>query len=157
LPYRNRLEHGVAIDRFYAEVVRPELDRFVSKPTFEEICRDWVMSQVHAGVWRSVDRVGAWWGPVPSPTPEQPRRQTEGELEVVAAAGNHVILAGEAKWTRAPVGPAVLRHLRDMVQYVPGADAGTDLALFGREFTAELRSQADAENVRLITAAELVG
>ena len=96
LPHRNRLEHGADVERFYSDVVGPALDRFVSKPTFEEICRSWVLDQVEAGTWSTVERVGAWWGPVPAPTPDQPRRQAEAELEVVGVGANRVVVAGEA-------------------------------------------------------------
>ncbi len=73
LPHRNRLEHGADVERFYSDVVGPALDHFVSKPTFEEICGSWVLGPVEAGTWPAVERVGAWWGPVPTPSPDQPR------------------------------------------------------------------------------------
>jgi uncharacterized protein len=155
LPYRNRLEHGANTDRFYADVVAPSLDHFVSKPTFEEICRAWVLAQAEIERVSAVERVGAWWGPVPSPTPAQPKRQTEGELEVVAIAQNHVVLAGEAKWTREPVGLSVLNHLRDVLRSVPGVTPDTQLSLFAREFEGHLRAEATHQNVRLVTPVDL--
>jgi uncharacterized protein len=155
LPYRNRLEHGANVEHFYSDVVMPAIDHFVSKPTFEEICRSWVLDQVEAGTWSAVERVGAWWGPVPAPTPEQSRRQAEAELDVVGVAGNRVVIAGEAKWTREPVGLGVLHHLRDVLQHVPGVDDETELALFGRRFDARLKSAAVEERVRLVSPAEL--
>src|SRR6266567_1482035 len=100
LPYRNRLEHGADVERFYSDVVGPALDHFVSKPTFEEICRAWVLAQANTGNWSAVERVGAWWGPIPAPGPGQPQRQVEAELAVVGVAGKRVVVAGEAKWTR---------------------------------------------------------
>jgi hypothetical protein len=138
-------------------VVAPALEHFVSKPTFEGLCRSWVLDQVEAGTWSTVERVGAWWGPVRAPTPDQPRRQAEAELEVVAITGNRVVVAGEAKWTREPSGFAALNHLRDVVRHVPGVDSETELVLFGRRFDARLKAAAVAERVRLVSPADLYG
>lgn len=157
LPYRNRLEHGADIEHFYADVVRPTLDHFVSKPTFEEICRSWVLAQANAGTWPAVERVGAWWSPIPAPSPDQPRRQAEAELEVVGVAGKRVVVAGEAKWTREPVGFGVLNHLREVLRYVPGVYGDTELVIFARDFDTRLQAAAAVERVRLVTPAILFG
>ena len=135
--------------QLHEDVCAAALDHFVSKPTFEEICRSWVLDQVEAGTWPAIERVGAWWGPVPAPTPEQPRRQAEAELEVVGVAGKRVVVAGEVKWTREPVGFSVLNHLRDVVRRVPGVDNDTELVLFGRRFDARLKAAAFDKRVRL--------
>lgn len=155
LPYRDRLEHGADVERFTSVIVLPALDHFVSRPTFEEICRAWVLDQVDGGTWTGVERVGAWWGPVPSPTAELPRRQGEAELEVVGAAGQRLVVAGEAKWTRAAVDFGVLNHLREVVAFIPGVDASTELVLFGRSFDERLRTHAAQAGVRLVDAAAL--
>jgi uncharacterized protein len=150
LPIRNQLEHGGSVERVYRAVVAPALDHFVSKPTFEDICRAWVLDRVNAGAWPGVDRVGAWWGPIPDPTPRQSHRQIEGEIEVIAAAGKRVVLAGEAKWTHEPVGFGTLNRLRNVVRHIPGADADTELVLFARRFEARLAEAAEGERVTLI-------
>ena len=102
-----------------------------------------------------MEQVGAWWGPVPAPTPDQPRRQTEAEVGVVAATGNYAVVVGEATWTRGPVGYGVLNHLRDVLRYVPGANQNTQLVLFAREFDTRLITRAADEGVLLVTPAEL--
>ncbi len=155
LPYRNRLEHGADVEQFYSDVVGPALDHFVSKPTFEEICRSWVLDQVEAGTWSAIERVGAWWGPVPAPTSEQPRRQAQAEVEVVGVAGKRVVVAGEAKWAREPIGFGVLNHLRTVLRHVPDVDEKTELVLFGRRFEARLKAAALDERVRLVSLADL--
>lgn len=155
LPHRARLEHGTDVETFARRVVAPALDHFVSKPTFEELCRAWVLNQVELGMWPEVERVGAWWGPVPTPTPEQPRRQTEGEIEVVAVAGRRVLVAGEAKWTRDPVSFGVLNHLRAVLRHVPGASEHTQLVLFARHFDPRLSQSGVEAGVRLVTPADL--
>jgi uncharacterized protein len=156
-PRQAQLEHGGSVERVYQTAVAPVLDHFVSKPTFEDICRAWMLDQANRGVWPTIDRVGAWWGPVPDPRPGQPRRHTEGEIDVVAAAGRRVVAAGEAKWTAEPVGFTVLNHLRQIVQHLPGADASTELVLFGRTFDPRLVEAAERERVRLVTLADLYG
>ena len=145
----------MAAERVYQTVVGPALDHFVSKPVFEDVCRAWVLDRVNQGDWPGVDRVGAWWGPIPDPQPGQPRRQTEGEIEVIAAAGKRVILAGEAKWTVEPVGFGVLNHLRQVVRHVPGADDRTELVLFKRSFEPRLVDAAEQERVRLVSLDDL--
>lgn len=165
LPNRPRLEHGGSAERVYREVIAPALDHFVSKPTFEDICRAWVLDQLNQTPnpdtdanpkpGPEIDRVGAWWGPIPDPIPQQPRRQTEAEIEVVAAAGKRVALVGEAKWTREPVGFGVLNHVRRVMRHIPGTDEHTELVLFGRAFDARLVEVADREQVRLVQAADL--
>lgn len=153
LPYKSVLDHTADVERFYRESVQPALDHFVSKPVFEDICRAWVLDQASDGVFGPMDRLGAWWGPIP--IPGEPRRQTEGELEIIAAHGQRVILAAEAKWTRQPVGLGVLQHLRSVLPHVPGVDASTDVLLFARLFDPRLRDVAEAERVRLVPAADL--
>ena len=155
LPNQAQLEHGGSAERVYRTAVGPALDHVVSKPTFEDVCRSWVLKRVNEGEWPGVDRVGAWWGPIPDPRPGQPRRQTEGEIEVIAMAGHRVALAGEAKWTAGPVGFGVLEHLRRVIPHVPGVDAQTELVLFGRAFDPRLVAAADAERVRLVTVDDL--
>jgi AAA+ ATPase superfamily predicted ATPase len=149
-PYRGELEHGADVDRFYQAAVEPVLDEFVSRPTFEEVCRDYVRLLITRGEIAGVDRVGPWWGPVPAPRPENPRFQTEGELEVVAAVGNTVVLVGEAKWTNAAVSLRELQRLRHLVQHVPGAGPETRLLLFGRRFQPSLVEAARDPRLRLV-------
>jgi AAA+ ATPase superfamily predicted ATPase len=155
LPNRTVLDHGADLQQFYRVTVEPSLDQFVSKPAFEEICRAWILFQSNAGLLPPIERVGAWWGPVPMPTPDNPRRQGEGEIEVVAAAHDRVVLAGEAKWTRRPVGFGVLNELRLVLQSVPGVDDATRVALFARSFDERLLAAAPAEPRTLVSVQDL--
>lgn len=155
LPYKTVLDHGANLERFYRQTIEPSLDHFISKPTFEDICRSWVLEQANGGAFRDVERVGAWWGPVPQPVPDNPRRQAEAEIEVIAAQGDRVTLAGEAKWTRRPVGSVELNHLREVLRYVPGASEETRLVLFGRSFDERLTGLAQFEEVALVRPDDL--
>lgn len=155
LPHQGQIEYGASAERIYRELIASHFDQFVSKPTFEEICRAWVVFAGDAGVLPRIGNVGAWWGPVPKPLPANPRNQGEGEIEVIATHGNQLVLAGEAKWRRDAVGFGVLNHLRETVAHVPGADADTQLVLFGRAFDPHLQTAASAEGVKLITVDDL--
>jgi hypothetical protein len=155
LPYKALLDHGADVERFYHHTVQQALDRFVSRPIFEDICRAWLIEQASTGVFGPVEQVGAWWGPVPAPSAQQPRRQAEAEIEIVAAQAGRVLVAGEAKWTREPVGFGVLNHLRDVLRYVPGADASTRPLLFARQFDPRLTAATKQEGVTLVRAADL--
>lgn len=156
LPNRVELDRAPDPDAFYRAVVAPRLDELVSKPTFEEICREWLRRRIGEGVFGDpTGQVGAWWGPVPAPLPGQPRRHQEAEVEVVAARGQRVFAVGEAKWTQSPVDLNVLGRLRAVARHVPGADAATRLVLFGRRFDERLRDAAAREDVLLVTPAEL--
>ena len=149
------LEHGGDAERVYRTIVGPALDEFVSKPTFEEICRAWMLERAAAGKPEGVERVGAWWGAVARPTADNPKHQAEAELEVVAARGERVIAAGEAKWTRGPVGAAALGRLMEVVSHIPGASGETKLFVFGRAFDTRLQERAESEGVTLVSAERL--
>jgi uncharacterized protein len=155
LPHQGQLEHGASAERVYQEAIAPALDHFVSKPTFEDICRAWVILAGDTADLPRFGEVGAWWGSIPQPLPTNPRRQGEAEIEVVAAQGANLVLAGEAKWRREPVGFAVLNHLREVTAQVPGMNQNTQLVLFGRTFDPKLQTAASAEGVKLITVDDL--
>jgi hypothetical protein len=95
--------------------------------------------------------VGAWWGAASAPTAENPRRQEEREVDVVAVgAGGRVAVVGEAKWSRAPIGLRALHRLRETARHVPGYDDQTRLMLFGRAFEPHLVTVAEAGGVQLV-------
>lgn len=155
LPSKPQIEHGASPERMYDEVVAPYLDHFVSRPTFEEVARAWLIDQANRGRIGPLSLVGPWWGPVPSPTPDNPLKQAEAEIEVVALRGSSVAVVGEAKWTREPVGFPVLNHLREVAARVPGFSPESRLYLFGREFDPRLTTAARAEGVTLVSVDDL--
>jgi len=157
LPHRAALEHGAQPEQVYRDVVAPRLDHYVSKPVFEDICRSWLRSQAARGALPWFVDVGAWWGAIAQPTPENPRHSVEAEVEVVAFQGNALQIVGEAKWTREPVGLSVLNHLRAVAHSIAGAQADTRLILFGRAFNERLVTVAMAEGVRLVGLDDLYG
>jgi AAA+ ATPase superfamily predicted ATPase len=157
LPNRRRLERARDHTRSYAELVAPTLDHFVSQPTFEEICRAWVFDEAEDGRWgRPIDDVGAWWGKIPKPPPAPRNETVDREIEVVGVDGKSVVVAGEAKWTNAPVDFGVLNNLRRTLAHVPEVDERTRIVLFGRSFDPRLEAAAADEGVTLVRPADLV-
>ena len=157
LPNRVYLEHGVDPRQVYRSSIGPRLDHFVSKPLFEEVCRQWLLDRMVAGEVPAADKVGSWWGPIPAQAGDKRRSQMEGEVDVVAVKGGRIAVAGEAKWTAEPVGFGILNHLREVAHHLPGTGEDTQLMLFGRTFDPRLAEAAQAEGIRLVGVAELYG
>src|SRR5690606_31851942 len=81
--------------------IAEQLRAFIGMTTFEELCREWVLSQARRGrLPLAVEQVGAHWS---------------SGVQVDIAAMNwreKQLLLGEAKWQTAPLGR---RHLRELV------------------------------------------
>jgi AAA+ ATPase superfamily predicted ATPase len=154
-PWQEELQAGLAAGDHHDRNVAPHLAEHVS-PAFEELCRDWVRAD-RAG---SGESVGRWWGPARHDLRRQ-RLATTEEIDVVAAAGRTVTVAGECRWTAQSMRRAVLD---DLVQRkLPAlAQAGVDVrraqvVLFSRSgFAPELRSAAAEHGARLVELDQLV-
>ena len=123
-----------------------DLPRFVG-PAFEDLCAAWVAEQGALGnLPFAPRRVGGWWS-------------AAGEIDVVAV-GDAAVLFGECKWTERPVGTNILDDLvRKAAPLAEQMGSGTvHYALFARSgFTPALTHRAEAEGVRLVDAARIVG
>jgi AAA+ ATPase superfamily predicted ATPase len=141
----------------YRARVRPALDQFVSKPAFEQACREYAAALIGRDpAFPPTGKVGAWWGPVPDERHPGTRRTREGEIEVVVFDGRNLVLAGEAKWHDGEVDVDALRQLEASVVHVPGYSPATSLVVFARDgFTDRLRARASAEGVILHTSADM--
>jgi AAA+ ATPase superfamily predicted ATPase len=140
-----------------AQRVLPMLDQFVSKPAFEDACREYLRHAIGNDP-EMPDRaeVGAWWGQVPDEREPGTRRTRQGEIELVAYEGASLVLAGEAKWHDGPLDTDALSQLLRTVTSVPGYSSATKLALFARDgFTERVTQRAAAEGIVLRTAADL--
>jgi len=98
-----RLNLGVLAQELYSQVehrIADQLHAFVGMTAFEELCREWVLSQARADkLPLAVEQVGAHWG---------------GGTQVDVAPINwhdRVLLLGEAKWGVNAVGRSVVREL----------------------------------------------
>ena len=154
---RTDLEGRRAAEVFRTRV-RSRLDQFVSRPAFEDACREHVRRAVGSDPhFPDGATVGSWWGPVPDERHPGSRRTSQGEIEIVGYDGKLLVIAGEAKWSDRPEAGAALGQLRRTVTSVPGYDpARTKLALYTREgFTEAFRARAEQEGVILRTVADL--
>lgn len=149
---------GRRVAEVFRDRVRDQLDRFVSKPAFEDAAREHARRSIGSDPeFPRRALVGAWWGPVPDEKFPGTRRTREGEIELVGYDQKKLVLAGEAKWSNELEGGSALAQLRRSVISVPGYDpALTRLAVYTREgFTDEFRARAHDEGVILRTVADL--
>ena len=148
LPFESRLQSNAAAERHLNETVLPNLDRFVSKPTFEEICQTYVQREENAAA------AGAWWGSVRTGRSSEMR-----EVDVVAIGGGGEALAiGSCKWSSDQVGLGEENLLTQLQPHIPKTTAETrhyffSLAGFGDDLLA--LSQATPDRYRLVAADDL--
>lgn len=123
----SRLESGQA--EAVLREVAADLDHLAAE-AYEELCRQRVAAGgLGPGPWQ---RVGRWWS------------RTD-EIDVVAFGDGGRLLAGEAKWSRRPVGTNVLAELEEKVARsgLAGPDARPTFSLFSRSgFTPALVTAA---------------
>lgn len=136
-PWRSPIQQGQGA-AILADIWGDELDQFVSHG-FEDVARQYLMRL--SGVHRlpPVSEVGFWWYP-------------GGDIDVAAMAGERLLAAGSAKWSKSFVKPGDLEDLRRSVAtVVPGSVP--EYFLFGRSgFDPNLRT---ADAVQLISLDDL--
>lgn len=141
----------------FRQRVAPDLDRFVSKPAFEEACRVYVrtaMGRDPALPERGL--VGAWWGQVPDDEQRARRRTRQGEVDIVVYDGHRLLLASEAKWSGGEVDVDALGQLEATARHLPGFGPETRFLLVSREgFSPRLRRIEEAGRVALRTVEDL--
>jgi uncharacterized protein len=156
LPWQEQLQAGLASVDHYDHNVSPHLAGHIS-PAFEEVCRSWAR-RIRTGTGESI---GRWWGPARHDLRRQGLRTTD-EIDVVAASGRRVTLAGECKWTNLPMRRRVLD---DLLEYkLPAlAQTGVDVSqaqivLFSRSgFAPDLVNQGREREVQLVDVDRLAG
>ena len=156
-PHLTELEAGRAA-AIWSDEIRPALDRFVSKPAFERLCRDYVRNAVGRDPrLPSRGDVGEWWGPYTTRDAKGKLVTEQRQADVVVGTSKRVTLVGECKWSDALVDSDALRQLRTAAAAVPWTDASTQLALFARDgFTERVRTVAEQEGILLFTAVDLL-
>jgi hypothetical protein len=149
-PYRSLLRTRAGAEQHRRQTVLPQLDHFVSKPAFEDICRSYMQEAEQARV------VGGWWGQVAT---GQGRRTEQREVDAVALdEASKVVAIGSCKWTAAPVGLHEEALLTRLQAHIPGAEGTVRHYFFSRSgFEDALRRMADAapERYRLVTPEDL--
>lgn len=138
---RSRLESG-RVDEVLEEIMR-DLDNVMGW-AFERCCRRWVGAYADEAAVGSPQEVGSWWS-----------RDGGTELDVVGVRKARYVLVGSCKWRRT-ADADVLADLRAKRERLGPRAARARLAIFAREgFTVRLRKQAAADEVLLVTAADL--
>jgi AAA+ ATPase superfamily predicted ATPase len=154
-PRESRLQTRDGADRYLAESVLPQLDKFVSEDAFERVCQDWLLRRLPVAA-----EVGRWWGTVRRREGGKQRsRQYEADAVAVDEHGQ-VIALGSCKW---PDGDND-GHLHDAaeldkLEVVRGEleAEGADLYFFDRVgFSPRLHELADQrKDVHLVLVGEL--
>jgi AAA+ ATPase superfamily predicted ATPase len=92
-PRESRLQTREDADRYLAESVLPQLDKFVSEDAFERVCQNWLRGALDAAA-----ETGRWWGSIRRREEGKPRsRAFEADAVAVDAEGA-VLALGSCKW-----------------------------------------------------------
>jgi hypothetical protein len=95
-PRESRLQSRALADRYLADTVVPQLDKFVSEDAFERVCQDWLARELSEAA-----EVGWWWGAIRRRENGALRsRRHEADAVAVDAAGQTIAL-GSCKWPAA--------------------------------------------------------
>jgi uncharacterized protein len=152
-PATSRLATEERAERYLERVVLTQLDEFVAKPAFEEVCQADMLRRLDAAT------VGHWWGPVTEKRRDRGGKTTvEREVDGVALddAGSVIALA-TCKWSRSPVGVSELNKLRRVAEAIaPGATL-TYLVYTrsGVDDRLAAEHEADPDGIRIVTPADL--
>lgn len=145
-PYHSALELGLG-EAVLEQRIRPTFDQHVGW-AFEEAARQHVARLARAGQLAGLpERIGGWW-------------DRAAEVDVVAISdGDGAMLLGECKWSRNPVGPAVLDGLKRKAALIDPAGRWPQVryAVFARSgFAPELEALAVVEDVLLVGPDDMV-
>jgi len=147
-PFESRLQTRDGAERHLHEVVLPNLDEFVSRPAFEEVCHQYLQRVENAAA------VGSWWGSV-----RLGGRSAVREIDGVAIDGDGRVRAiATCKWTRGAVPASENDRLTEVEPAVPETTPATRRYFFARSgFSKTLRALAEAEpdRYRLVAPRDL--
>lgn len=134
-------------DTAYSELVEPDLPDFVSD-VFERLCQQ-AIPELYSDL-TFTDEPGRWW-------------HQEHEIDVVGLTTEGTLLVGEAKFTNAPVGYALLSRLQEEVKQIEwtppgGGEPDYEFALFSRSgFKQSVKEAADeVDTLRLFTLEDII-
>ena len=104
-PFQADLEAGLPAAGLFDAEVAPALAEHVA-PVFEAWALEWLRAH-RADV---ATRWGNWWGNAANEFRRTKQRSTE-EIDAVGSQRGRVTVVAEAKWTNAPLTPAIVNHL----------------------------------------------
>ncbi|MGA2163364.1 MAG: ATP-binding protein [Solirubrobacteraceae bacterium] len=138
---RSRLERG-RVDEVRDEILA-NLDNLMGW-SFEQCCRRWLGAYADENSIGAPQQIGSWWS-----------RNGQVEVDVVGVRKHRYVLMGSCKWRRV-AGAEVLQDLYTKQKQLGPQAADARRVLFAREsFTKEVRTKAAADDVLLVTAADL--
>jgi hypothetical protein len=147
-PYLSRLTTNAGAERHLKETVLPHLDAFVSKPAFEEICREYARRAEQGAA------AGSWWGQV-----REGQRSSVREVDVVVVDDDGRVPAlGSCKWTNGVLGIREHALLTRLAPHVPRLADDLHYYFFSREgFDDALeRLAASTDSIRLVRPQDLL-
>lgn len=124
-------------ERVEAGLSEEELDDYVSR-LFEDVAQQYVWRAAAAGKLPLIQELGPWW-------------TGSEEIDLVGISKSKVSLAGEVKWSRAPIGDPETKLLRRRARML-APDADPMLMLFARVRRTGWRPAAD---VTVVTPRDL--
>jgi hypothetical protein len=149
-PFVSRLEDRDSARAHLTNTVMPNLDKFVSMPGFEEICRQWAVAE-----YDDAAAMGSWWGSIRQMV-DGDRRNKQFEVDVVGI--DHLatpVILGSCKWTNSPQGMSELKKLKTVQNHLDAPDA--KLLFFSRSNVDTGIEQAASSNpnIRIVSPQEL--
>jgi Archaea bacterial proteins of unknown function len=150
-PSRDRLIDAAGAERHLRGRVLPQLDAFVSKPAFEEVCQQWLREAVDAAA------VGWWWGRVRERRDGR-LRDVDRELDAVAVDDDGAVIAvGSCRWTGGPMDTDELARLDALAAHLAAGGAAPPARYcFARAFAPQLRAAARRDpGLRLVAPEQL--
>ena len=128
-------------------LVFPDLSGFIGKPTFEEICRQYLIRQnKNKALPFLASNFGVWWG-------NDSREKAAADIDIIAEnKADKKILLCECKWKNEPSGAAEIKKLMSKYYLLPGYDEYYFMFLSKSSYTDEAkRLERENHNLKLIT------
>ncbi|WP_080800081.1 ATP-binding protein [Arabiibacter massiliensis] len=134
----------------HEEIARLIEERHLSTylgPTFEDVCRQWLLREMGASRVPLILDIGRWWG-------NDPARREQAEIDIVALCDEGEVLFAECKWREKPVDADVLETLEHRTRLIP-ADRRLLFAFSKTGFTEACRDRANAMGATLVSLDEM--
>ena len=143
MPYRSLIQTGQG-KLVYERFIKPYLATYMGMQ-FEEVCREFCLWKGDKIFKSPVKRIGREWS-------------GNFDVDIVAEFIDGGYLLGECKWWKGPVGENVLNDLLKNIEYLPTKyRKSLVLAIFSCSgFTEGLRKKAKRENIKLLSAKEMI-
>lgn len=116
-------------------------------PTFEDVCRQWLLREMGTSRVPLILDIGRWWG-------NDPTRREQAGIDIVALCDEGEVLFAECKWREKPTDVDVLETLEYRSRLIP-ADKRLLFAFSKSGFTEACRARADAIGATLVRLDEM--